>query len=164
MDFCGHFICRFCVGDHSDYQQKEVRSGAFPRRTKENYNLHINSVKTNPDLVQCFGVKKSCPITAKLSYFHFVTGYPQDILHYLFEGIIPLELALCFNEFIRKQYFTLTDLNKSIDTFPYRCTDKTDKPQPIPTNLASRKSIGGNASENWTLLRLLSFIIGDKPQ
>ena len=27
-------------------------------------------------------------------------------------------------------------------------------------NFASRKSIGGNASENWTLLRLLSFIIG----
>lgn len=26
----------------------------------------------------------------------------------------------------------------------------------------SRKTIGGNASENWTLLRLLSFIIGAK--
>ncbi len=137
-----------------------MHSGAFPPRTKENYDLHVQSVKRNPALVQCCGVKKGCPITEKLSYFHFVTGYPPDLLHDLFEGIIPLELALCLNVFIHKKYFTLTELNKSITQFPYKFTDKTDCPQPIPANFASRKSIGGNASENWTLLRLLSFIIG----
>lgn len=62
--------------------------------------------------------------------------------------------------FIRKKYLSLTELNKSITHFPYKFTDKTDCPHPIPTNFASRKSIGGNAKENWTLLRLLSFIIG----
>lgn len=161
-NFSGHYICRFCIGDHSDYQQKEVRSGAFPPRTKDNYDLHVQSVKGNPAQVHCCGVKKGCPITGKLSYFHFVTGYPPDVLHNLFEGIIPLELALCFKLFIRKRYFTLIELNNSINQFPYRWTDKTDHPQPIPTNLVSRKTIGGNASENWTLLRLLSFIIGAK--
>ena len=159
-NFCGHYICRFCIGDSSDYQKKEVHSGAFPPRTKENYDLHVQSVKRNPALVHCCGVKKGCPITKKLSYFHFVTGYPPDLLHDLFEGIIPLELALCLNVFIRKKYHTLTELNKSITQFPYKFADKTDCPQPIPANFASRKSIGGNASENWTLLRLLSFIIG----
>ena len=93
--FSAHFICRFCTGDHSDYQQKEVHSGAFPPRTKENYDLHVQSIKENHALVHCCGVKKGCPITGKLSYFHFVTGYPPDVLHDLFEGIIPLELALC---------------------------------------------------------------------
>lgn len=161
-NFSGHYICRFCVGEHSDYQQKEVRSGAFPPRTKENYDLHVNSVKENPALVHYRGVKKGCPITEKLSHFHFVTGYPPDVLHDLFEGIIPVELALCLDLFIRKKYFTLTELNTSITTFPYKWTDKTDQPQPIPTNLASRKSIGGNAHENWALLRLLPFIIGSK--
>ena len=71
------------IGDRSDYQQKEVHSGAFPLRTKENYDLHVQSVKINPALVHCCGVKKSCPITEKLSHFHFVTGYPPDLLHYL---------------------------------------------------------------------------------
>ena len=159
-NFCGHYGCRFCIGDRSEYQQKEVHSGAFPSRTKENYDLHVTSVKRNPALVHCCGVKKGCPITEKLSHFHFVTGYPPDLLHDLFEGIIPLELALCLKVFIHKKYFTLTELNKSITQFPYKFTDNTDHPQPIPANLASRKSIGGNASENWTLLRLLSFIIG----
>ena len=159
-NFCGRYICRFCIGDRYDYQQKEVHSGAFPPRTKENYDLHVQSVKRNPALVHCCGVKKGCPITEKLSYFHFVTGYPPDLPHDLFEGIISLELALCLNMFIHKKYFTLTELNKSITQFPYKFTDKTDCPEPIPANFASRKSIGGNASENWALLRLLSFIIG----
>lgn len=160
--FTGHYICRFCIGDRSDYQQKEVRSGAFPSRTKENYELHVQTVKRDPALLHCYGVKKCCPITENLSFFHFVTGYPPDVLHDLFEGIIPLELALCFNLFIHNQYFTLTELNKAIINFPYRWTDKTDQPQPIPTDFVSRKRICGNAYENWTLLRLLSFIIGTK--
>lgn len=50
----------------------------------------------------------------------------------------------------------------SITKFPYKWTDKTGQPQPIPTNLAPHKSIGGNAHENWALLRPLPFIIGSK--
>lgn len=160
--FTGHYICRFCIGDHSEYQQKEVHSGFFPPRTKENYTLHVQSVKENPDLVHCYGVKKVCSFTEKLKHFHFVTGYPPDVLHDLLEGIIPLELAICFNVFVKKQYFTLLQLNDLITEFPYNWTDKTDRPQPIPLNLSSRRSIGGNAHENWTLLRLLPFIIGAK--
>lgn len=32
----------------------------------------------------------------------------------------------------------------------------------MPQNLSSRKTIGGNAHENWCLLRLLPFLIGPK--
>ncbi len=160
--FTGPYICRFCIWDRSDYQQKEVHSGFFPPRTKENYTSHVQSVKENPGLVHCYGVKKVCPLTEKFKHFHFVTGYPPDVLHVLLEGIIPVELALCFNLFVKKQYFTLLQLNNLITEFPYNWTDKTDHPQPIPQNLSSRRSIGRNAHENWTLLRLLSFIIGAK--
>ena len=91
-----------------------------------------------------------------------MTGYPPDVLHGLLEGLIPLELALCFKLFVKKKYFTLSQLNSLIKEFPYNWTDKTDRPQPVPLNLSSRRSIGGNAHENWTLLRLLPFIIGAK--
>lgn len=43
----------------------------------------------------------------------------------------------------------------------YFTVSKSGQPQPIQTNSVSRKMIGGNAHENWTLLRL-SFIIGAK--
>lgn len=34
-NFCGAFVCRFCLGEQAEFQRTEVRSGAFPARTKE---------------------------------------------------------------------------------------------------------------------------------
>lgn len=39
---------------------------------------------------------------------------------------------------------------------------KSNAPQAVPRTFASRKSVGGNAHENWTLLRLLPLIVGEK--
>ena len=89
---------------------------------------------------------------------------PPDVLHDLFEGIVPVELALCLGEMIRCKYFTLEDLNKRIISFPYQHTDKVDRPQPIPKTFASKQTIGGNGHENATLVRLLPLIVGDKIQ
>ncbi|KAK3553190.1 hypothetical protein QTP86_031768, partial [Hemibagrus guttatus] len=52
------------------------------------------------------------------------------------------------------KYFTLDELNKSIKTFPYKWSDKSDAPQQVPLNFAAKKSVRGNAHENWSLLRL----------
>lgn len=37
-----------------------------------------------------------------------------------FEGVVPVELARCISLLISKKYFTLTDLNILIQTFPYK--------------------------------------------
>ena len=73
---------------------------------------------------------------------------------------MPVELALCIGEMIRRKYFTLEYLNERILSFPYQHTDKLDKPHKIPQTFTVKKSIGGNGHENATLLRLLSLIIG----
>lgn len=62
---------------------------------------------------QC-GVKGDCILRVKLQYFHTITGFPPDVLHDLFEGIAPVELALCIKEMIRLKYFTLEYLNWKI--------------------------------------------------
>lgn len=82
-------------------------------------------------------------------------------MHDLLEGIVPFELALCLDVFIKK-YFSLLELNSSIRQLPYKWNDKANCPQAIPLTFASRKSIGGTAHENWCLLRMLPFMIGDK--
>lgn len=107
-------------------------------------------------------MKRQCALTKTLRYFHVLSGYPPDLLHDLFEGIVPLELALCLNVLVKKKHFSLFQLNYLIWHFPYKWTDKADSPQPVPLNFATRKSVGGNAHENWTLLRLLPFIVGFK--
>jgi len=100
-------------------------------------------------------------LTEKLSHFHVTQGYPPDIVHDLFEGIVPVELALCLREFVSKKYLSLETLNTLILNFPYKWGDRTNRPHIIPCTYASKCNIGGNAHENWNLLRLLPFIIGD---
>lgn len=89
---------------------------------------------------------------------------PPDVLHDLLEGIAPVELALCLDILIKKKYFSLEELNRIIKQFPYKWKDRTNCPQGIPLAFASRKTIGGNAHENWCLLRLLPLMIGPKVQ
>lgn len=81
-------------------------------------------------------------------------------MHDLFEGVVPVELARCIRVLISKKYFTLDGLNTLIQTFPYKCGDKTNRPHAITRSFTSSNTIGGNAHENWTLLRLLPFVIG----
>lgn len=82
-----------------------------------------------------------------------------QILCITFLGILPVELAECLNLLISKKYFTLENL-KSIKTFSYKWTDKSNRPHVIPKAFSLKKTIGGNAHESWSLLRLLPFLVG----
>lgn len=64
--------------------------------------------------------------------------------------------------FISKKYFTLDTLNKVIEDFPYKWTDKTNRHHSVPLTYASRKTIGGNAHENWSLIRFFPLLFGQK--
>lgn len=119
--------------------------------------LHLHGVSQGQS-----GVQGACVLRQGLPYFHTVTGFPPDILHDLLEGIVPVELALCIGEVIHHKYFTLEYLNQKIISFPYKHTDKVDRPHPIPMTFPAKKTIGGNGHENATLLRLLPFLIGSK--
>lgn len=156
--FSGKYFCRFCTAQLSDIQQLEVKSGAFDGRTKEVHQLHIKTCEEKG--VSCFGVRTGCVLTKSLSHFNVISGYPPDIVHDLFEGIVPVELAKCIAVLISKKLFTLQHLNNLILSFPYKCGDKTNRPHVLPKNLQQKHTIGGNAHENWCLLRLLPLIVG----
>lgn len=127
-------------------------------RTKELHDSHVTSAQENG--ASCFGVKRHCVITKTLAHFSVQTGYPPDIMHDLFEGIVPVKLAQCLALLISKKYFSLQTLNKSILHFPYKWADKTNRPHVIPHTFSTWATIGGNAHDNWALIRLLPFIIG----
>lgn len=161
QSFRGHYFCRFCCCTADQRQASEVSEGEFSMRTKACHDLHVQSVVQGENVTH-FGVTGECALSKALQHFHPITGFPPDILHDLFEGIVPVELALCISEMIQKKYFTLEDLNKKICTFPYQQTDRLDKPQQISKNFAAKRTIGGNGHENSTLLRLLPLMVGSK--
>lgn len=85
----GPYICRFCLGHGSEYERKGVRLAGFPAGTKGKHATHSLTMTENPTLTHSYGVKKACPVTEHLNHFQCVTGYPPDILHDIFEGIVP---------------------------------------------------------------------------
>lgn len=52
---------------------------------------------------------------------------------------MPVELALCINEMISRTSFTLEYLNRKISTFPYKHSDRLDKPKTISKHFAVKK-------------------------
>ncbi|XP_039660298.1 uncharacterized protein LOC120561302 [Perca fluviatilis] len=159
--FRGQYVCRFCCCTQDQIQSGEVSEGEFSMRTRACHDLHVQNVVQGENASH-FGVTGECALSKTLQHFHPITCFPPDILHDLFEGIVPVELALCIREMICLKYFTLEYLNTKIRTFPYEHFERLDKPQPIPKTFAAKVSIGGNGHENSTLLRLLPLMVGSK--
>lgn len=136
-NFSGPYPCRFCLGQRSDFQLKEVRSGPFQRRTNEQHTLHIQTALEDTSVAHSFGVKRQCIMTDKLDYFHVLSGYSPDLLHNVFEGVVPVELGLCLDIFIKKKYLTVSEINAAIQHFPLKWTDKTNCPKSFPLSFGT---------------------------
>lgn len=160
-NFSGRYSCRFCTAERLDIQTKEVNSGAFCMRSKEIHASHLKEIEEKT-LANYFSVKRKCVLSENLSYFNLTQSFPPDIVHDLFEGIIPVEIALCLNVLISKKYFALSNLNEAITSFQFKWTDKTNRPHLVPQTYKTKRTIGGNAHENWNLLRFLPLLIGHK--
>lgn len=78
------------------------------------------------------------------------------------EGVVPVELSLCLKDLISKRNISFDELNHCIKSFPYKDSDRVNKPKVLTKSSFTRGTIGGNAQENWTLLRLLPLMIGHK--
>lgn len=157
------YFCRFCLITSDDLQDIwKLNPHAFTLRTKYLHEQHVASLMTEPKPTSVCGIKSDSVLNKKLSHFHVSNGLPPDIAHDLLEGIIPYELALCFSYFVQEKYLKLIDINEAIVNFVYVGKDAVNKPQKIPINFKNKKSIGGNATENRTLLRLLPLLIGEK--
>jgi len=156
------YPCRFCTAHADEIQSVELSVCDFTRRSVEEHNMHINAKKSDPGINSVFGVKNDCILHSYLKSFHAATSLPPCLAHDLLEGIVSSDLALSLQVFISKQYFDLKWLNDIIKTFPYKFSDSVNKPQRIPDTFAASGTIGGNASENWTLLRLLPVLVGSK--
>ncbi|KAK3921458.1 Zinc finger protein ZXDC [Frankliniella fusca] len=105
------------------------------------------------------GVKyRPSPFNSEKLQFHCCSpSLAPCISHDLWEGSAKNMLPKILSTFVEKKWFDLDTLNRRIESFSYEGTDKAD----APTRLKSLTSLGGNATENSNLVRLLPLIIGD---
>lgn len=138
-------FCRFCL--ISQKQIANTEPGDLLLRTPEQHNSLVEELQKGDQPQSLNGVKKECVLSKHLSYFHPITGFPADVLHDFFEGIIPVELSLCLKDLISKGFISLDELNICIKSFPYKYADRVNKPQKIPKSSFAKGTIGGNGHE-----------------
>lgn len=80
--------------------------------------------------------------------------------HDIFEGVVAYDLSIYIQYFVKvKRWMTYQQLNQQIKQFRYLGSDASS----VPPEVSERGiKVGGQATENWCLLRLLPIIIGDK--
>ncbi len=88
-------FCRFCLASLSDIQNTEVRQGLFQLRSQEQHDRCIAELTSSTETIMSVdGVKSECVLQKHLKFFHTISGFPPDLMHDLFEGIVPFEKSM----------------------------------------------------------------------
>lgn len=87
-------------------------------------------------------------------------GIHHDIMHNLFEGVVPYEMKLLLRHCIQERYFSLELFNDRLDRYDFHHNKPTLIDERVLNN-ADRK-IRQSASQMMTLVCELPLIIGDK--
>lgn len=156
-----HYFCRSChitrLKFHEDADQEEPVFRKFKWRTKSH---HTRALVKKGDNYSYKGIKQRS-IFNELNFFNVCDpGQPGCIGHDLFiGGVVDCDMASMMRHFIKKKkWFTLQEINRRIDTLRCRGNDVGNKPANVHQKF---KKLGGHAVQNWCLLRLLPFIVGD---
>lgn len=84
-----------------------------------------------------YGVYRDCILNSS-RYFHICDGLAPDIMHDILEGSLQYEVKELLKHLIQTEhFFTLKELNDSIEGFPYVAPDKATKPTIIAPQVLS---------------------------
>ena len=92
--------------------------------------------------------------------YSVINGLPHDVMHDLYEGIVPYEMKLLLCHCVSVKYFTIDELNARIEKYGFT----HNKPRYIdPSVIRNRDSkIRQSASQMMSLCQQLPLLIGDK--
>lgn len=153
--FSGKYFCRFCEITRQEFHSNIVALKAL--RRKEDVSAAIEQLAaTNQQVLSYKGVKFESEFN-ELEGFHVADPrLPPCLGHDLFEGAVSWDLKAMLLYFESKGWFTLKQLSSLIDKFAYQRSDARNKPAEVKVG---KITLGGHAVQNWTLLRLLPFIL-----
>lgn len=99
-----HFYCRMCESSKKQCK-KLVRENPKAIRGKRRYATQLKKRENNLECELKFtkGVKNYCPFN-ELNSFHTLDNFAIDIMHDMYEGVIPFFLKTFFSALISKKY------------------------------------------------------------
>ena len=155
--FTATYFCRYCLVTRNEFIESGLSLGEV--RNVDSYKLDVQAVQ-----VSCSGNSrgvKTESVLNSLEFFHVCApGLPPCLGHDLFEGVVDVDLFLFINHMVCVlKWFSYDYLNRMIAQFKYVDDDAANKP---PAVNPKGDSLGGQAVQNWCMLRLLSLFVDDK--
>ena len=95
--------------------------------------LSVNKIKQMTSTL--ITLHKYSYILHQLLYFHVTEGFVPDVMHDVLEGCLPFEVKEMSKVFIQEKIITHSDLNDSIQSFPYGSSDVCNKPGIITSKI-----------------------------
>ena len=153
-------VCRTCMITPEQLQKCFSESGCV-LRTPESYfeqcSLLYGPLKSHYSTT--YGVNFMSKLEEVPGY-SVINGLPHDIMHDLYEGVVPYELKLLLRHCISNKYFTLDELNGRIEQYGFDCNEPRLLDPSIIRNTDAK--IRQSASQMMSLSQHLPLIIGDK--
>lgn len=153
------YFCRYCLLSRKTFVSPRGETYKFQPRTVESYNDALDTIKSFPPSKKGKGFKgiRYDSEFNRLPGFHVMKGLPGCAGHDWAEGIICYDLKLYIQYFVKEKWFTLEQLNKMIEKFPYCSEDRKD--QPVIIKKLEKKRLAGGAWQVYNFLRLFPLII-----
>ena len=106
----------------------------------------------------CYGITR-LSILEEIPSFSVTSGLPHDIMHDLYEGVVPYHLSLLLNYCVREKFIKLEELNQRITSTDFL----NNKPCLIDPNICHTESkVKQSASQMMALCREFPLLIADK--
>ena len=103
--------------------------------------------ESEPVIFNPKGIKSECPLNL-LKSFHSTQSFPPDVLHDVFEGVIPEDLLGIVRILVSKRWFTLEQYNDALIRHGYSSHESGDKPCPVPLKSKIKKLKGSVVSSS----------------
>lgn len=157
--FNAEYYCRLCSCTKVEAQTTTTEN-TLKRRTVTQYEHQLERLSANPilSLKETEGIKKSCLLN-KLKHFHVISHPVVDIMHDIFEGVIPVFLRQFFKYCITMKIANEADLIRLTRDYNYGQLNSTNKPSRLRLD---RKNLGQNAIQSYCIITNLPFMLADK--
>ncbi|KAK3918864.1 Metal regulatory transcription factor 1 [Frankliniella fusca] len=166
------YPCRYCEVTNKVYLKKPWILGE--KRTQESYNncvaelkelkerLSVNGQLREDKVYSVKGIKLNSEFN-DVPLFHVCQPHLSPCVgHDGFGGAWEYDMAMMISCFVNeKQWMTYDLINRRIQIFKFSGSDCTNVPAAVS---ASGVKLGGNEVQNWTLIRLFVFFVGDLVQ
>ena len=152
-------ICRSCMITPSQINRCFLESDCQLRNAETHFEqCSLLSGPLRDHYSTTFGINR-LSVLEEVPGFSVVTGLPHDIMHDLFEGVVPYELKLLIIHCVCSRYFTIETLNERINAYDF----VSNKPAQIDARIVSNPSINirQSASQMIHLSREFPMLVAD---